>query len=206
MIENLKGFAMLVVLLGVLPGFLGVLIIQAYSVDIVRAQADKSAAQEKTPSPANNYLFSETTPSGDWLAQAEFDMFQTTDPNTPVVIAAIRSYIGKGDFRKHLMIESVVLKNRTAKAIRGFKLGWIIITEEDRKAGKNREAALTEGTTGLLFSDVEAQGSKRVEPFYIEFLKKAKPLIKNGALSGTLFIRIRVSEIHFEDGSIWRED
>ena len=95
-------------------------------------------SKKKKPRAENNYLFTEQTPGGTWLFEAaDFDFEQTHDPSLPVVIAAIRSYVGRGNWRKHLMIESIVLKNRTTKTIRDFRLGWIIITAEDEEAGKN---------------------------------------------------------------------
>jgi hypothetical protein len=65
---------------------------------------------------------------------ADFDINQTHDPTIPVVIAVIKSYVGKGNWRKHLMIERIVLKNRTSKAIKTYKLAWIIMSAEDQNA------------------------------------------------------------------------
>ena len=156
------------------------------------------------PLPENNYFFTELTPAGDWLAEPDFDITQTHDPTVPGVIAAIRSYVGKGNWRRHLMIESIVLKNRLPVAISKFRLGWIIISEEDLKTGKNRDAALLAGRTDLLDADGVKRGG-RTKPFYLEFLKAAKPVIKDGTLSRTLFFRIRVIEAQFEDGEVWKE-
>lgn len=72
------------------------------------------------------------------------------NPDIPVVIAGIKSYVGKGNWRKQLMIESVVLKNRTLQAVLAVSFGWIIITQQDHIARRNREAALAHGYTQLL--------------------------------------------------------
>lgn len=201
--ETAKSLAKVIFALLLVTGCLGMLIIKARDVDFVLAQAKKNPKEDKRPSPENNYLFSEATPAGDWLGQAEFDISQY-DPKMPVIIVGIRSYVGKGNWRKHLMIESIVLKNRSPNAIKSFRLGWIIMTEEDRIARKNREAALLEGYTELIDADGARHGG-RTKPFYFEVLKAAKTLIKNGALRGTFFLRIRLSEVHFEDDSIWTE-
>ncbi len=118
---GLSAFAML----------LALTLISSARVDLVKAQSKKISDQEKQ-SPSNNYGFSEEAPSGDWSAQSDIDVSQSDDPNVPVVIAGIRSYAGKGRWGKHVMVESVVLKNQTEKAVEGVKFGWIIITEEDR--------------------------------------------------------------------------
>jgi hypothetical protein len=135
---------------------------------------------------------------------ADFDLSQIDNSDIPVVIVGIRSYVGKGNWRKHIMIESVVLKNRSVKALKAFRLGWFIMTAEDRQAGKNREAALVQGYTDLIQADSAEHGG-RTKPFYFEVLKAARPLIKNGILTGTYAFRIRLSEAIFDDGSIWNE-
>jgi hypothetical protein len=107
-----------------LAGFVTVLIIKGRKANLVSAQATKNQKEERRPKSDNNYLFSEPPPLGNWLFQAaDIDTDQTHDPTLPVVIAAIRSYVGKDNWRKHLMIESIVLKNRTDKAIRDYRLG-----------------------------------------------------------------------------------
>lgn len=173
----------------------------------VSAQESGASKKEQRPKPGpeNNYFFSEHGPAGDWLFEsADMDIAQAHDPNNPVVIAGIRSYVGKGNWRKHLMIESIVLKNRTSKTIRAFKLGWIIMSAEDHRAGKNREAALLEGETDFIEPGFTNFGG-RTKPFFLEVLKAAKPLIKDGVLNGTFAIRIRLTQIQFEDGSRWLE-
>jgi hypothetical protein len=97
------------------------------------------------PGPENGYKFSEATPSGNWLAQADLDISQTHDPDVPVVLAGIRSYVGKGNWLKQLMIESVVLNSHTFQTVSAVKFGWIIISEEDFKAKKNLETARVRG-------------------------------------------------------------
>jgi len=103
---------------------LGILMIMSRQTDFVRAQSlqDRVFKQDE-PNPANKYFFSEETPLGGWLAQADFDISQTHDPDVPAVIAGIRSYVGKGNWLKQLMIQSVVLNNHTAKSVSAVKFG-----------------------------------------------------------------------------------
>jgi hypothetical protein len=103
------------------------------------------------------------------------------------------------------MIESVVLNSHTFQTVSAVKFGWIIISEEDFKAKKNLEAARVRGYSPLYDFELYGRAMKRM-PVYIDFMKEAKPLIKEGILSGTFYIRIRVSEVHFKDGTAWAEN
>ena len=165
-----------------------------------------SKVEDERVSPANNYGFSETTPVGAWSAQADIDTAQLDDPQVPVVVAGFRIYAGKGDWRKQLMIQSVTVTNRSSKAVSKVKLGWIIISKEDRNARKNQEAALVKGHTSLFDAEGDSQTLSRIKSVYLDFVKQAQPLLKSGALNGDFYIRIRVSEVHFADGSLWREE
>jgi hypothetical protein len=69
------------------------------------------------------YGFSETTPQGSWAAIAEFDISQTDDPNTPVVIVGLASYGGKGQWAKQVMVDEVTVRNRTSNFVKSVKLG-----------------------------------------------------------------------------------
>lgn len=171
--------------------------------EFAHAQWSQGANRER-PNAANNYGFSEATPSGDWVAKADFDIFQSHD-SMPVVLAGIRTYNGKGAWRKQLMIESVTLKHQSQKSIDAVKLGWIIISEQDRNAGKNREAALLEGYTKPLKLESSTGQFKKLKSVLIDFVKQAKPLVRNGTLNGKFYIRIRLSEVYFNDGSMWKE-
>ena len=168
-------------------------------------QSRRNDAQDERESPANNYGFSEPAPFGDWAAVFDIDGSQTEDPNVPVVITGLRSYAGKGKWQRHLMLQSAILKNNTPNRVRAIKLGWIILTAEDRNARKNQEAALAKGYTPLLYVDWDKGQFTRLPSLYLDFVKEARPLIKAGMLNGTFFMRVRVSEVQFEDGSTWTE-
>ena len=103
------------------------------------------------------------------------------------------------------MIQSVVLNNHVAKPVSAVKFGWIIITEQDFEARKNRDAAVVGGYTQAFDLELSPLAMKRI-PVYIEFVKEAKSLIKAGVLSGTFYLRIRISELHFKDGTAWAEN
>ncbi len=175
------------------------------SVQEQRKRAKK--VEDPRISPLNNYGFSESTPFGTWSARVEMDQTQSPDPYVPVVVASLRSYAGKGHWGKQLMIESVTLKNRTDRTVAAVKLGWIILSKESRQARQNLEAALVRGNTKLLKQEwANNRQFKHVKSLFIDFVKEARPLIKSGALSGDLYLRLRVSEVRFNDGSTWREN
>ena len=172
-----------------------------------RTRAEKVKVEDPRISPVNNYGFSESTPFGTWSARVEMDQTQSPDPYVPVVVASLRSYAGKGHWGKQLMIESVRLKNRTDRTVSAVKLGWIILSKESRLAGKNLEAALVKGNTKLLHQEwTNNRPFKHVKTLFIDFVKESRPLIRSGALSGDLYLRLRVSEVRFDDGSTWREN
>ena len=172
-----------------------------------RPRAKKVKVEDPRISPINNYGFSESTPFGTWSVRVEMDQTQSPDPYVPVVVASLRSYAGKGNWGKQLMIESVTLKNRTDRTVAAVKLGWIILRKESRLAGKNLDAALVRGNTELLHQEwTNNRPFKHVKSLFIDFVKEARPLIKSAALSGDFYLRLRVSEVLFDDGSRWREN
>jgi len=171
----------------------------------MKKSGNENLGQGELPTAANNYGFSEPSPAGDWVVRADFDISQSNDPDVPVVLAGIRMYGGKGAWQKQLMIESVTLSNRTQKQIQEVKLGWIILSEQDRKARKNREAALLDGYTKPFQMKVSWDRFAKVQPVLIDFVKLAKPLVQGGSLDGSFFIRVRVSEVYFSDDSVWKE-
>jgi hypothetical protein len=170
------------------------------------ALSKKVKGQKPKPNPANNYGFSELTPRGEWSVRIDVDPAQELDPYVPVIIVSERFYAGKGDWGRQLMIEDLSLKNRTLQDVTGLRLAWIILTTESREAGKNRDAALVQNSTALMPQEWNKSPFKKLNSINIDFVKEAKRLIKGGTLTGSFFIRLRVSEVQFADGSNWRED
>jgi hypothetical protein len=151
------------------------------------------------------YEFSEITPPGKWSAVAVFDVNQANDPDVPVVIVGLGSYSGKGAWAKQLMVDNVTLRNRSPDQTKSVKLGWMIITEEDSKAGKDRAAALKEGVTVHLPVSIQPDRFGKLSDLRIDFVKETKELIKSGKLISRAFIQIRVAEVEFTNGSIWKD-
>ena len=169
------------------------------------AKATSKKLDTKKPAPENRYFFTDPTPSGEWSARVETDPDQRVDPYAPVAVVSVRSYAGKGQWGRQLMIESISLKNRTAGKISGVKVAWIILSKESRNARRNRDAALVENSTTLLPQEWD-RTFLRLSSIYIDFVKEARRLINGDALSGDFYIRLRISEVQFADGSSWREN
>ena len=151
------------------------------------------------------YGFSEQTPPGDWAAIAEFDVNQKDDPYAMAIIVGLASYGGKGQWAKQLMVQDVTIRNRSTSVIKSIKLGWIIITAEDRQAKKNRSAALREGFTERMPVAILPDKLGKLRDLHIDFVKEAKDLIRTGKITGLTFIRLRVAEVEFDNGFIWKE-
>lgn len=170
------------------------------------------AQQEVPPKPAKKqreilppYGFTEITPAGKWHAAADFDISQTHDPDVPVVIVAMSSYAGKGAWAKQFMVDEVTIKNNSSNPIKSVRLGWIILNDADRTAGKNRRAALREGFTNDISKSIEPGQMRKLRNLHIDFVKEAGDLIRSGKINGLAFVRLRVSEVTFENDSNWKE-
>jgi hypothetical protein len=169
-------------------------------------QTRKPESNSDKPGPENGYRFSEPTPSGAWLAEPDIDAAQSNDPSNPVIIAGISAYVGKGNWRKQLMVDGLTLKNRSSKSTKAVRFGWIIITEQDVKAKRNRVAALAQGYTDLFTEQISPNQFRKLKSVNLDFVKAAKALIRDGELTGTFFLRVRLSEVQFEDGSVWTDN
>ena len=151
------------------------------------------------------YGFSEITPLGTWTAVAEFDVSQSSDVDVPVIIVGLGSYAGKGAWAKQLMVDNVTLRNQSTNQIKAVKLGWIVLTAKDREARKNRNAALREGFTQDIAVSARPGQMEKINNLHIDFVKETKDLITSGKINGMVFIRLRVSEVEFANGSRWKE-
>jgi hypothetical protein len=101
---------------------------------------------------------------------------------------------------------AVKLTNRSPVAVAGVRLGWLVVTEQDRLALKSdAEAKKAAGTTPLFETLIAAHGIAKLDSTVVDFLAEAKPLLKKGRLDGDYVIKVRVVEVEFADGSIWRE-
>lgn len=182
---------------------MGLMLATFVGLTLTTATGQQKKYAEDPPGPDNHYHFTEPTPAGEWLFRtANFDIEQTNDPSVPAVIAGIRLYTGTGEWRKHLMIESLVLKSRVSIPVTQIRLAWIINKISNEGSSPRM---LLEGQTGIIETGLTTVNG-RTKPFYFEVLKAARPLIKDGELNGTFEVRVRLIEARFRDGTSWKQD
>lgn len=141
--------------------------------------------------------FSIDGPTGRWSAAFVPDRTQNQS-NSPVVVHATRTLMGNEKWH-NLKLTHVSLSNYSSKTVAAVSLRWITTTRD------NPEAMLHQGYTRLFEARLEKGETKTFESPIIDFAKKSKDLFKDGTLNGDLFLRIRVTDIQFEDGSSWKE-
>jgi hypothetical protein len=164
------------------------------------------ALKQTKEAPDERTSFSEEKPQGKWSVAAVPDLAQATDTTTPVVVSGLSSLIGYKQWGGFLKVISVKLNNRSSDTVAAVRLGWSIVTAEDRLAMKpDWEAKLAEGATPLFEINVLRNREKKTDSPVINFMQEVRPLIKNGALNGDYFIKVRVVEALFADGLSWRE-
>jgi hypothetical protein len=170
-----------------------------------RPKLDPARRQEQE-SPAERMTLKGKAPKGTWAVSAIPDVSQATDTTTPVVLSGLSSLFGRKELGGFLKVIAVKLTNRSAKDVVAVRLGWIIVTAEDRLAMKpDKEAKKAEGATPLFETHIAPRKAKKADSPIIDFLAQAKPLLKNDALDGEYIIKVRVVEAEFADGTIWRE-
>lgn len=143
--------------------------------------------------------FSKPGPGGKWTLGISFDIPQTNDDSVPVVISKMVNFMGHKKWR-NAKVTGLTLNNRSTRSVKAVQLRWIITSGEDRKT------ILLQGLTPFFETRIPAQGQRDVEPPVIDFAEVTKPLQKNETLDGDFTLTVRVSEVHFEDGFIWKEE
>ncbi|HEV2912710.1 MAG TPA: putative metal-binding motif-containing protein [Pyrinomonadaceae bacterium] len=156
----------------------------------VNANAQESEQQE------------EPLPGGTWKVGTVSDNNQVNDPSVPAEITTTTTSINKG---KNSGFEELVLLNRTPKAIKAFKLSYVVTAREDSTT------VLTRGALEVISrkpSEKQRIPGNQRRIFRVLNGKPGrilKPLAKEGKLSGAFIVTIRISEVTFEDGSTWSD-
>jgi len=142
--------------------------------------------------------FTEEGPKGRWVVAAAIDVNQRADDKAPVVIDGVRSLLGQGKL-VDLIVKRVTLINRTSKSVREITLGWRLITDQ------KQDVAILEGSTPSFAVSIFRMTKQYVEPPPIDFAKLVKPLADRGAINGNFWLKLRVNEVRFTDGSVWKD-
>lgn len=130
-------------------------------------------------------------PPGKWTFAAG-PYFGSDYESIPVDVSSVTS-----DFRKGLTVTSVVLQNRDARNVVAVKLHWYL-KDKDQKG-----RVLLEGDSPLIGVAVPAGESQILNYPVVSFAKVHKPLLKGTELSGNFRIEVAVSEVQYEDSSVW---
>jgi hypothetical protein len=144
----------------------------------------------------------EPLPGGTWKVGTVPDNSQVNNPSVPAEITTITTSMNKGE---NSGFEELVLLNRTPKAIKAFKLSYVVTAREDSTT------VLTRGALEIISrKPAEKQRIPGNQRRIFRVLngkpgKVLKPLVKEGKLSGAFIVTIRISEVTFEDGSTWSE-
>jgi hypothetical protein len=130
-------------------------------------------------------------PPGKWTFAAG-PYFGSDYESVPVDVFSVTS-----DARKGLAVTSVVLQNRDTRNVVAVKLHWYL-KDKDQKG-----RVLLEGETPLIGVAVPAGESQTLNYPVVSFAKVHKPLLKGTELSGNFRIEVAVSEVQYDDSSLW---
>lgn len=138
------------------------------------------------------------------------DSEQTENPDVPVVIVGLGAYAGKGAWAKQLMVDNLMLTNRGASEAITVKLGWSIVDTDMVRATMNRNSPLLRKSSLLegfieLPTSISPGKMQTLRDLQIDFVKRARELIRSAKLKGEAVIRLRVAEATFMNGSVWNE-
>jgi hypothetical protein len=176
----------------------------AFSVSPVAAQTDNSPSNKPDQFNYKKEVFTredlkvEKIP-GKWMLATSVDLKQFYDSSVPVVVAAMKTSYGQGEYLGRVKVDEAKIENRSQKSIESIQLRWAI-----RKADEP-DTVLLEGV--MLPIQVQIEPFKvplviDIPPIY--FNKIVKPLLKEGELSGHLELVVGMQGVKFADGTQWQ--
>lgn len=173
--------------------------------------SSQTATEQNTPIPNERNSFleadAEPRPQGRWSLVSGPDLRLLRDHSLPVVMSGVRNIIGRGPrWGGFLKITGATINNRSEKAVSRARIAWFISHVQNRTL-VNRDSILLEGETPLF--DVSIPAHTRIDNIeipIIHFMRIARPLMRDGTFNGDFAIMFRVSEVQFDDGSVWREE
>jgi len=142
---------------------------------------------------------------GRWTAGPAFDNSQLQDPSVPVVVKGLNLVSGDpaSKFIGLMKIQGADLENRGQKATRSVRLRWAL-TKWETDDTEAPIKVLAEGVTDPFDVRVGPAESLKTDTPPVFFNRIAKPFLEGGRLEGRFQIVVGVSEVVFEDGSIWQ--
>lgn len=146
-----------------------------------------------------SHYFTQPSPKGNWYAAASGDADQASDNDVPVFVTGVQSLLARGD-SANLIINRVVLKNRTQRTVTRVSLKWLLT------AGEEQATVVLQGDTPHFYGMLPTRAYQKADIPLIDFAKIARPLMKAGVLDGQFLLKLRVGEAKFADGTTWRYD
>lgn len=143
-------------------------------------------------------------PGGRWTVAVVPNARQSRDSTVPVLITSTSMSMEKG---KDNAFEEVILWNRGSKRITEIKLRYSIneVKEPNSFLYKSPLFALSlKSRKGE--NPLKPDERRVVKVPDGKIAKLIKPLIKDGVIYGDFFITVSVSEVLFDDETIWREE
>lgn len=90
------------------------------------------------------------------------------------------------------------LKNNSGEPVTAVKFAWFLFLEKDSKN------ILKQGKTPVLTVPRLLDGASKVIDYpIVSFADIYKQFVKDGKLAGDFVIEVAVTEITYEDGSVW---
>lgn len=137
---------------------------------------------------------------GPWGVGPGFDNSQLNDPSVPLVVKGVNMISGDPTTRfiGLVKLQGADLENRGARAASRVRLRWALVDRDEP------DKILLEGVTAPFDARVGARESLKTDTPPIFFNRIVQPLLVEGQLQGKFTIVVGVSEVAFEDGSVWR--
>jgi len=137
-----------------------------------------------------NQLMKKQLPRTGWVAG--FHSYHGAGYATvPVQVFSVKSDIRKG-------LVAVAVKNRSDKAVSAVTLGWYV--SEAQSAG----AIIAKGETVALNASLPSEAKLELATPAIGWEDVLRPAMSNGVLRGDFDIWVVVSQVVYEDGSVWK--
>jgi len=140
----------------------------------------------------------QSSQGADWIPSGEWALSCTPDwkPghwSIPVDVFAVTTSARKG-----LSITDVGIWNRSSKSLAKVKFWWYLYEMN------SPDTVIEDGQTGLISVVLDAGAKQTISHFILSFGGVCRPLMNAGRLLGQYHIEVRVCEIHYQDGSVWK--
>jgi hypothetical protein len=135
-------------------------------------------------------------PQGKWAISASPYVGPMYESQPVKVIGVV------SDTTKGFRVTAIGLKNTSSKAVASVTLTWYVSSDQ------SGNAVLLQNKTGelSLTGRLPVGKSDYFDLDVVSFGNVSRPLLKNGALQGTYRIEVAVTDIVYEDGSVWSGD